>query len=64
VALGADRDPQPHAGIATLHRHLTAKSNASIGYVALALKYGEKPRDLQSAIEFFSGTMSSRSEQD
>ena len=26
----------------------------NIGYVALALKYGEKPRDLQSAIEFFS----------
>jgi hypothetical protein len=26
----------------------------NIGYVTLALKYGEKPSDLQTAIEFFS----------
>ena len=26
----------------------------NIGYVTLALKYGDKPRDLQTAIEFFS----------
>lgn len=26
----------------------------NVGYVTLALKYGDKPRDLQSAVEFFS----------
>lgn len=26
----------------------------NVGYVALALRYGQKPHDLQSAIEFFS----------
>ena len=26
----------------------------NVGYVALALKYGQKPSDLQTAIEFFS----------
>ena len=45
-----------HAGLADSVNHLLVVGFylINIGYVTLALKYGDKPTDLRTAIEFFS----------
>jgi hypothetical protein len=47
---------QGHAALADSVNHLLVVGFylINIGYVALALKYGEKPVDLRTSIEFFS----------